>query len=151
MHVEEDSKINGQSLRELELLSQGDLVVAALIRGDKKQLSPSRDELLQAGDLLLVQGDPSELDELIEQSGLVPVASEGISTAQNLGVNPDTFLMAVAIAASCAFLTPIGHQCNMLVMGPGGYKFRDYWRMGLPLELIILAVATPMLLWVWPL
>jgi di/tricarboxylate transporter len=79
---------------------------------------------------------------------MAPIAA---SIALSLGVNTDTFLMAVAIAASCAFLTPIGHQCNTLVMGPGGYQFRDYWRMGLPLEIIIVAVATPMLLWVWPL
>jgi di/tricarboxylate transporter len=79
---------------------------------------------------------------------MAPIAA---TIAQNLGVNTDTFLMAVAISASCAFLTPIGHQCNTLVMGPGGYQFRDYWRMGLPLEIIIIAVTTPMLLWIWPL
>jgi len=59
--------------------------------------------------------------------------------------------MAVAIGASCAFLTPIGHQSNTLVMGPGGYKFGDYWRMGLPLELIIVIVAIPLLMFFWPL
>ena len=59
--------------------------------------------------------------------------------------------MGVAIAASCAFLTPIGHKNNTLIMGPGGYRFADYWRMGLPLELVVLAVAVPMLLRVWPL
>jgi di/tricarboxylate transporter len=59
--------------------------------------------------------------------------------------------MAVAIGASCAFLTPIGHQSNVLVMGPGGYRFRDYWPMGLPLEAVICVVALPMILWVWPL
>ena len=79
---------------------------------------------------------------------MAPIAA---TIALTLGVNPDTFLMAVAISASCAFLTPIGHQCNTLVMGPGGYQFGDYWRMGLPLEIIIVAVATPMLLWIWPL
>ncbi|MEO5721507.1 MAG: SLC13 family permease [Chthoniobacterales bacterium] len=74
-----------------------------------------------------------------------------IDLGQQLGANPDTFLMGVAIAASCAFLTPIGHKNNTLIMGPGGYRFADYWRMGLPLELVVLAVAVPMLLWVWPL
>ena len=71
--------------------------------------------------------------------------------AQELGVNPDPFLMAVAIGASCAFLTPIGHQNNLLVMGPGGYRFGDYWRMGLPLEILIVVVAIPTLMWTWPL
>ena len=77
-----------------------------------------------------------------------PVAVE---IAQQLGVNPDTYLMGVAVAASSAFLTPIGHKNNTLVLGPGGYRFGDYWRMGLPLEVLILTVATPMLLKVWPL
>ena len=59
-------------------------------------------------------------------------------------------LMAVAIAASSAFLTPIGHKNNTLIMGPGGYHFGDYWRMGLPLEIIVVAVSIPMILLVWP-
>ncbi len=74
----------------------------------------------------------------------------GFACAENLHLNPDPFLMAVAIGASCAFLTPIGHQNNLLIMGPGGYKFGDYWRMGLLLEVIIVVVAVPMILWVWP-
>ncbi|PCJ27942.1 MAG: SLC13 family permease [SAR86 cluster bacterium] len=68
-----------------------------------------------------------------------------------LELNPDAFLMAVAVGASCAFLTPIGHQNNALIMGPGGYQFGDYWRMGLPLEIVIVTVAVPLLLIVWPL
>lgn len=79
---------------------------------------------------------------------MCPVA---ISTAMALGVDVDAFLMAVAIGASCAFLTPIGHQNNTLILGPSGFRFGDYWLLGLPLELIVLVVAVPMLLWVWPL
>ena len=79
---------------------------------------------------------------------MAPIAA-GI--AERLGASPDPFLMAVAVGASCAFLTPIGHQNNALIMGPGGYRFWDYWRMGLPLEVLIVAVATPMILLVWPL
>lgn len=74
----------------------------------------------------------------------------GLSTASQLGVNPDTFLMAIAVGASCAFLTPIGHQNNTLILGPGGFHFGDYWRLGLALEVIVVAVSVPMLLWVWP-
>jgi len=74
-----------------------------------------------------------------------------IEVAEKLGVSADPLLMAVAVGASCAFLTPIGHQSNVLVMGPGGYRFGDYWRLGLPLEAVIVAVAVPMILWVWPL
>ena len=77
-----------------------------------------------------------------------PIALE---TAVRLDVNPDAFLMGVAVAASCAFLTPIGHKNNTLIMGPGGYKFGDYWRMGLPLEILIVLVSVPMILVVWPL
>ncbi|SMY06446.1 SLC13 family permease [Flavimaricola marinus] len=65
--------------------------------------------------------------------------------------NPDTWLMAVAVAASCAFLTPIGHKNNTIILGPGGYRFGDYWRMGLLLEVLVVLVALPMLLLVWPL
>ncbi|MBX2882573.1 MAG: SLC13 family permease [Granulosicoccus sp.] len=79
------------------------------------------------------------------------MAPLSIAMAQALGVNTDPFLMAVAVGASCAFLTPIGHQCNTLVMGPGGYEFGDYWRMGLPLEVLITVIAVPVILWAWPL
>lgn len=75
----------------------------------------------------------------------------GISTAAHLGVSADAFLMAIAIGSSCAFLTPIGHQNNTLILGPGGFRFGDYWRMGLALEAIVVAVSVPVLLWVWPL
>jgi di/tricarboxylate transporter len=73
-----------------------------------------------------------------------------IEIADRLDKSPDPFLMGVAVAASCAFLTPIGHKNNTLVMGPGGYHFGDYWRMGLPLEILVIVVAVPMILWVWP-
>jgi di/tricarboxylate transporter len=79
---------------------------------------------------------------------MAPIA---VGVAQSLGASPDPFLMAVAVGASCAFLTPIGHQSNTLVMGPGGYHFGDYWKVGLPLEVVIAVVAIPMILWIWPL
>ncbi|MBU2868200.1 SLC13 family permease [Pacificibacter marinus] len=74
-----------------------------------------------------------------------------MSIAQATGTNPDTYLMTVAVAASCAFLTPIGHKNNTIIMGPGGYRFGDYWRIGLPLEIIVVCVAVPTILIVWPL
>lgn len=74
-----------------------------------------------------------------------------MSIAQATGTNPDTYLMTVAVAASCAFLTPIGHKNNTIIMGPGGYRFGDYWRIGLPLEIIVVCVAVPAILIVWPL
>ncbi|KRA00472.1 permease [Mesorhizobium sp. Root157] len=79
---------------------------------------------------------------------MAPIAS-GFATT--LGYQPEAFLMAVAIGAGCDFLTPIGHQCNTLVMGPGGYRFSDYPRLGLPLSLLVILVAVPMLMMVWPL
>lgn len=78
---------------------------------------------------------------------MAPIAA-GFATGLNL--RPEPFLMAVAIGAGCDFLTPIGHQCNTLVMGPGGYRFGDYWRLGLPLSILVVLVAVPMLLLVWP-
>jgi di/tricarboxylate transporter len=74
-----------------------------------------------------------------------------MSIASATGTNPDTYLMTVAVAASCAFLTPIGHKNNTIIMGPGGYRFGDYWRIGLPLEAIVVCVAVPTILFVWPL
>ena len=74
-----------------------------------------------------------------------------VTMATATGTNPDAWLMAVAVAASCAFLTPIGHKNNTIILGPGGYQFGDYWRMGLPLEVLVIAVATPTILLFWPL
>jgi di/tricarboxylate transporter len=79
---------------------------------------------------------------------LCPIA---LGIAATLGVNPDSFLMAVAIGASCAFLTPIGHQNNTLILGPGGFRFGDYWRLGLLVEALVVVVSMPLLLIVWPL
>ncbi len=81
----------------------------------------------------------------------VVMAPITIAIAQRLGVNPDAFLMAVAVGASSAFLTPIGHQNNTLIMGPGGYRFGDFWRVGLPLECLLVAIAVPLIPLVWPL
>lgn len=79
---------------------------------------------------------------------MAPIA---VSLAHGFDVSIDPFLMVVAVSASCAFLTPIGHQSNTLVLGPGGYRFGDYWKLGLPLSLVVLVVAIPMILLVWPL
>ena len=79
----------------------------------------------------------------------VVMAPISVGIAHGLDSSPDGFLMAVAIGASCAFLTPIGHQCNTLVLGPGGYRFSDYWRVGLPLEVLIVAVAVPLIMLIW--
>ncbi|MHA6963406.1 SLC13 family permease [Zobellella denitrificans] len=79
---------------------------------------------------------------------MCPIA---LGTAAQLGANADPFLMAVAIGGSCAFLTPIGHQNNTLILGPGGFRFGDYWRLGLPLEIVVVLIGIPMLLLVWPL
>jgi len=102
--------------------------------------------------LAVLMGVTMTLSDVLNNTATTIVAAPiAISIAQSLGVNPDPFLMAVAVAASCAFLTPIGHKNNTLVLGPGGYTFGDYWRMGLPLEIIILAVSIPAILVFWPL
>ena len=92
------------------------------------------------------------LTDLMNNAATAAVmAPIGLGAALQLGVNPDTFLMAVALGSSCAFLTPIGHQNNTLILGPGGFRFGDYWRMGLPLDLIVILLGIPVLLWAWPL
>jgi di/tricarboxylate transporter len=101
--------------------------------------------------LTLVMIVTMTLSDLINNAAtaliMAPIA---VAIAAGLGVSYDPFLMAVAIGASCAFLTPIGHQSNTLVMGPGGYRFGDYWRMGLPLEIAIVVVSVPLILVIWP-
>ena len=92
------------------------------------------------------------LTDLMNNAATAAVmAPIGLGAAMQLGVNPDTFLMAVAIGSSCAFLTPIGHQNNTLILGPGGFRFGDYWRMGLPTDFLVVAVSLPLLVWFWPL
>ncbi len=90
-------------------------------------------------------------DVLNNTATAIVAAPLGIQMAERLGVSADPFLMAVAVAASAAFLTPIGHKNNTLVLGPGGYRFGDYWRMGLPLEILVVAVTIPAILVFWPL
>jgi di/tricarboxylate transporter len=100
------------------------------------------------GALLLVT---MGLTDLMNNAATAVVMSPiAIDIAHRLNASPDPFLMTVAVGASCAFLTPIGHQNNTLVMGPGGYRFYDYWRVGLPLDVIILAVAIPLIPAIWP-
>ena len=84
-------------------------------------------------------------------TAVILMAPIGVGVADAVGASVDPFLMAVTIGGSCAFLSPIGHQSNTIVMGPGGYQFGDYWRMGLPLEIIIVVVAIPLIMWFWPL
>ena len=92
------------------------------------------------------------LSDVMNNTATAVIAAPiAIDIATRLQVSPDPFLMAVAVAASCAFLTPIGHKNNTLIMGLGGYRFGDYWRMGLPLEILVVAVGVPTILVFWPL
>ena len=101
--------------------------------------------------LLLVVVTMTLSDVMNNTATAVIAAPIAVEIASRLSVSPDPFLMGVAVAASCAFLTPIGHKNNTLIMGPGGYRFGDYWRMGLPLEILIIAISVPTILLVWPL
>lgn len=90
------------------------------------------------------------LSDVLNNVATVLVAAPvAVNIAEQLQVNPDAMLMGVAVAASCAFLSPIGHKNNTIIMGPGGYRFGDYWRMGLPLEILIIAVSIPLILFFW--
>ncbi len=121
-------------------------------------------ELIAKGLLSLTSGMPAwailtmlmivtmTLSDVLNNTATTIVAAPvGIQMAQVLDVSPDPFLMAVAVAASSAFLTPIGHKNNTLILGPGGYRFGDYWRMGLPLEVLVITVSIPAILVFWPL
>ena len=104
------------------------------------------------GALVLVLVVTMFLSDLINNAATAAVMCPiAMGTSAALGVSADAFLMAVAIGASCAFLTPIGHQNNTLILGPGGFRFGDYWRLGLTVEVIVVAISVPMLLWIWPL
>jgi di/tricarboxylate transporter len=121
----------------------------ALIAGGLVSLSAGQSAAVVLTLLMIIT---MTLSDVMNNTATAVIAAPiALDVAGRLGVNPDPFLMAVAIAASCAFLTPIGHKNNTLIMGPGGYKFGDYWRMGLPLEVLVIVVSVPMILLVWPL
>lgn len=115
-------------------------------------LSVAAAHLPPAGALTLILATAMAVTPFLNNAATVLVmAPIAAGFATRLGFNPDAFLMAVAIGAACDFLTPIGHQCNTLVMGPGGYRFGDYWKLGLPLSLIVVAIGVPLILVFWPL
>ncbi len=125
--------------------SGGTVLIAETILEFSRSLSPV---IL----LMLLMAITMTLSDVMNNVATAVIAAPvALEIANRLGANPDAYLMAVAVGASCAFLTPIGHKNNTLILGPGGYRFGDYWRMGLPLEILILLVGTPMILWVWPL
>jgi di/tricarboxylate transporter len=114
-------------------------------------LSTAAGALPSLGTLALIMATAMAVTPFMNNAATVLVMGPIAATfAAKLKENPDPFLMAVAIGAACEFLTPIGHQCNTLVMGPGGYRFGDYWRLGLPLSLIVLAVGVPLIAFFWP-
>ncbi len=120
----------------------------ALIAGGLVDLSAGQSAVVVLTLLMVIT---MTLSDVMNNTATAVIAAPiAVEVAGRLGVSPDPFLMAVAIAASCAFLTPIGHKNNTLIMGPGGYRFGDYWRMGLPLEVLIIVVSVPAILVVWP-
>jgi di/tricarboxylate transporter len=115
-------------------------------------LAIAANTLPPVGALALMMGSAMLLTPFLNNAATVLIMGPiGASLAQKLGLNPDPFLMAVALGAACDFLTPIGHQCNTLVMGPGGYRFGDYSRLGLPLSFLVLVVGTLLIPIFWPL
>lgn len=154
------------ALRQLYEVIDGSIVVllAALIpvagamesTGTASLIAHAVLEHLARGDatlaLLALLVVTSALSALVNNAAtaavMLPVA---YGAARELGVNPDAFLMAVAVGSSCAFVTPVAHQNNTLILGPGGFRFGDYWQLGLLLQLVVVAAAVPLLTWVWPL
>jgi di/tricarboxylate transporter len=117
------------------------------------------DQILRASDfisppvlLVIIMLGTMMLSDIVNNAAsVVLMGSIAIAVAQGLGVSIEPFLVAVAVGGACAFLTPIGHEANVLVFEVGGYEFGDYWRLGLPLELLITAITVPLLLLLWPL
>ena len=139
------------------------LLAAMLPLGEALETSGGS-ALIAGGLVTLAQSSPPAVTVLIlmvatmllsnvvnNAAAAILAAPIAISVAGTMNVSVDPLLMAVAIGASCAFMTPIAHQANTLVMEPGGYRFGDYWRLGLPLAIVVIVVATPVILWVWPL
>ena len=121
----------------------------ALIAGTIVSLSAGYSAVVVLTILMIVT---MTLSDVMNNTATAVIAAPiAIDIATTLQVSPDPFLMAVAVAASCAFLTPIGHKNNTLIMGAGGYQFGDYWRMGLPLEILVVGVGVPTILIFWPL
>ncbi|HEX5778455.1 MAG TPA: SLC13 family permease [Xanthobacteraceae bacterium] len=122
----------------------GTELIASLLSAGAEQLPP-------LGALALIMVAAMAITPFLNNAATVlvmgPIAA---SFATNLGFRPDPFLMAVAIGAACDFLTPIGHQSNTLVMGPGGYRFADYWRLGLPLSVLVVVAGVPLIMLFWP-
>lgn len=120
----------------------------ALIAGGIVDLSAGYSPIVVLTLLIVVT---MTLSDVMNNTATAVIAAPiAVEIASRLQVNPDPFLMGVAVAASCAFLTPIGHKNNTLIMGPGGYRFGDYWRMGLPLEILIVVVSVPAIITFWP-
>jgi len=120
----------------------------ALIAGGIVDLSAGYSPVVVLTLLIIVT---MTLSDVMNNTATAVIAAPiAVEIAERLHVNPDPFLMGVAVAASCAFLTPIGHKNNTLIMGPGGYRFGDYWRMGLPLEILIIIVSVPAIIYFWP-
>src|SRR5690606_36611009 len=123
----------------------GTELIAGLLSAAAHQLPP-------LGALALIMVAAMAITPFLNNAATVlvmgPIAA---SFATNLGFRPDPFLMAVAIGAACDFLTLIGHQSNTLVLGPGGYRFADYWRLGLPLSIVVVLIGVPLIAFVWPL
>lgn len=128
----------------LESTGGSRLIADALLQIGQSAPPAATVAILMAGVMLL--------SNLVNNAAAAVLAAPvAISLARSMDASADPLLMAVAIGASCAFLTPIGHQSNTLVMAPGGYRFGDYWRLGLPLSITVVLVAVPVILWVWPL
>ncbi|MCQ4312999.1 SLC13 family permease [Pseudomonas stutzeri] len=128
----------------LESTGGSQLIADALLEVGQAAPPAATIAILMAGVMLLT-------NVVNNAAAAVLAAPVAISLAQGMNASADPLLMAVAIGSSCAFLTPIGHQSNTLVMAPGGYRFGDYWRLGLPLSILVVLVAVPTILWVWPL
>ena len=113
-------------------------------------IKPSSSSFSAARVLVVILVFTMFISDLINNAATaVIMAPVSVQVANQMGQPIEPFLMAVAVGASCAFLSPIGHQCNTLVMGPGNYRFADYWKLGLPLEILIVCISIPVIMNTW--
>jgi uncharacterized protein with PhoU and TrkA domain len=182
VRVPPGSVLAGHDLVESRLGNAFGLTVVGLVRGDEMFCMPSPNEKVQAGDLLVLQGSPHDLEvleglqelEIAEQSSslvselesqqigvteaqIIPTAAlvvlmapVALSTAASLGISPHLLMMTVAISASSSFASPLSHPAHLLVMGPGGYRFIDYVKVGVPITIISLLLSVGLLPILWP-
>ncbi len=160
-----NSRLIGRTASNVRMRTRYGLILLAISRTGQRSINRMRSTVIRAGDVLLVQGEPGSLSGFASGFGCVPLAARAISIPDSRKTILSVAVMIFAIGGAAFGLLPaaisfatgvlalilIGHQNNTLILGPGGFRFGDYWKLGLPMEILVVAIGIPMLLIVWPL